>query len=85
MSDTESENEKIVKEVRHSSSETSYDDEDIEEPPKPEAKSDSQGTLVSREYNLSIVLSFYRSYRTSITKWSIIGAIGTVNKTRNIN
>lgn len=57
MSDTDSEDEKIVEEVRHSSSETSYDEEEVAELPKPEAKSESTGTLVSREYNISIATS----------------------------
>lgn len=54
MSDTDSEDEKVVEEVRHSSSETSYDEEEVMEPPKPEAKSESTGTLVSREYKICI-------------------------------
>lgn len=49
MSDTDSEEEKIVEEVRHSSSETSYDEDEVEEPLKPEAKDESTGTLVSRK------------------------------------
>lgn len=63
MSDTDSEDEKVVEEVRHSSSETSYDEEEVEEPPKPEAKSESPGTLVSREYNLSTVALFLSLFK----------------------
>lgn len=49
MSDTDSEEEKVIEEVRHSSSETSYDEEEVEEPSRPEATGEATGTLVSRE------------------------------------